>query len=321
MAKSKKEEEKTSLEKVTETLSAAFKGMAEQMQQLGNSLQRVVTMGLAATNEGNRLAYAWTLFSRQIASVFLPTINFVIDKLQQMTLWFRSLTGDQQRLIESLGSMALVFAMMAPVLTLLTTVLSPLNLLIAGLASALYAFFTQTDAGKAILDYVAQAAEAVWVVMNNIGLTMAIISDDIDIAIASVLACFAGLGLEIFKFVDRIVSYIPFLGGASEALHAFVEEGQAEFDKLVAVANKEAGASYKRKPTSGGGGSARTDVTPSGFAFESLTASFERITSAANKQDIARDTLAVARRSMGWLEIIADEMRRSDTSGGGGADY
>lgn len=317
MAKSKKEEEKTSLEKVTETLSAAFKGMAEQMQQLGNSLQRVVTMGLAATNEGNRLAYAWTLFSRQIASVFLPTINFVIDKLQQMTLWFRSLTGDQQRIIESLGKMALGFAMLSPIIGILMAVLSPLNLLIAALGSLLYVFFTQSALGKSILKAITDATLNMNDVLDYLGLTMAVISDDIAIAVDSVLACFAGLGLAIFKFVDNIVSYIPFMGSASDALHAFVQQGQAQFDALVASANREAGASYKKRDK----GSPKTEVTPSGFAFESLTASFERITSAANKQDIARDTLAVARRSMGWLEIIAGEMRRSDTTGGGGADY
>ncbi|WP_206688101.1 hypothetical protein, partial [Streptococcus pseudopneumoniae] len=91
--------------------------------------------------------------------------------------------------------------------------------------------------------------------------------------------------LAIFKFVDNIVSYIPFMGMASDALHAFVVEGQAQFDALVASANREAGASYKKRGSSSGG-AARTDVTPSGFAFESLTASVSRAMSCLLAADV-----------------------------------
>ena len=304
---------------LTDAFAGIAKGFAKQMQELGSSLQRLVTAGLASTNEGNRLSYTWMLFSRQIASIFLPTINYVIVKLQQMTEWFKKLTGDQQRLIESIGSLALGFVMLGPVIGIVMAVLSPLTMLIAGLGGVLYVFFTQSALGKAIMATVVEAVSQMGGILEWVADVFAVVSDVVAVAIDSVLAVFVGLGVAIMDFVASILEYVPFLGDAAAKMREWTDAGQAQLDLLVKSANREIG---KRDKTEGPG-SSRTDVNPSGFGFESLSASFERITSAANKQDLAKDALTVSKKQLIVLEAIQAGVQGA-TPGqayGGGKDF
>ena len=61
-----------------------------------------VRAGLTATAEGERIAYLFGMISREVASVFLPIIRDLINVLQRVLNFFRSLTGEQQRLISML---------------------------------------------------------------------------------------------------------------------------------------------------------------------------------------------------------------------------
>lgn len=55
--------------------------------------------GLRGTAAGASLSLHFQLLSREIANVFLPTITGVLDKLNAVVNWFRSLSGEQQQSI------------------------------------------------------------------------------------------------------------------------------------------------------------------------------------------------------------------------------
>src|SRR5262249_54126065 len=59
-----------------------------------------VRAGLAGTAQGNLLAVQFQLLSRQVASIFLPTINALTDGIQRLRVWMEGLTGVQQKLIQ-----------------------------------------------------------------------------------------------------------------------------------------------------------------------------------------------------------------------------
>lgn len=57
-----------------------------------------VTAGMAGTLEGNRMTLAWQQLSREIAAVFLPVIQKVMDVLFSAVNWFRGLSEGAQNL-------------------------------------------------------------------------------------------------------------------------------------------------------------------------------------------------------------------------------
>ena len=261
-------------------LAKMMSDFAKQTQELGAALQRVVTMGLQGTAEGNRLAFAWTMLSRQIASVFLPVINYVTEKILALAGWFKGLTVEGQGIIRIFGGIALGFAMLSPLLAIVSAVLSPMAVLFGAIAGALSLFFTQSTVGKAIIEALGAAVDWLTSKWGDIIDALDLVGFSIGVAFDSVVAAFASLGLAILKFIDNIVSYIPFMGDASKALHEFVQQGQTEVDQLVASANREFVPRDRTKGKEAGG-----QVNPSGFGNETIAPSWERVMSAANKQD------------------------------------
>lgn len=63
---------------------------------LTGSVMGFVAAGLRGTQEGNALAYRFQLLSQQIAAIFLPIIDKVIDYLGRIVSWFQNLSGEQQ---------------------------------------------------------------------------------------------------------------------------------------------------------------------------------------------------------------------------------
>lgn len=98
-------------EKAAYSLGQTLSGAA----RLGaGSLLALSTAGLAGTQEGNKLVYSFQMLGREIAAVALPAIRAAIEGMQNLTAWFRELTGKQQ---ESL----LKWAGLATGLTLIAT--------------------------------------------------------------------------------------------------------------------------------------------------------------------------------------------------------
>jgi hypothetical protein len=93
-------------------VSAAAIGLAvTAFQSLTNAARGWVQTGLQGTTTGNLLATQFQFLGREVAAVFLPTLNAVIDRVRDLTNWFRRLTGDQQdnirRWVEAAGAFVL----------------------------------------------------------------------------------------------------------------------------------------------------------------------------------------------------------------------
>jgi hypothetical protein len=88
-------------------------------QLLTNAARSWVSAGMAGTAHGNLLALQFTMLSREIAGVFVPTINLAIRGIEKITAWFRSLTGEQQgnirRWVEAAAAMTIVYGIVGMV--------------------------------------------------------------------------------------------------------------------------------------------------------------------------------------------------------------
>lgn len=84
-------------------LSIAAQGTGEPIQRLSQAIAPMtmrlwgfVTAGVAASSTGQILGYRFQELSRQIGSLFVPQINWVVSKLTDLVRWFQRLSGEQQ---------------------------------------------------------------------------------------------------------------------------------------------------------------------------------------------------------------------------------
>ncbi len=63
------------------------------------ALLKYINAGISGTTVGEHLSFQFQELNRQIAALFLPAIEKVIQKLTQLTQWFRNLSGEQQQQI------------------------------------------------------------------------------------------------------------------------------------------------------------------------------------------------------------------------------
>jgi hypothetical protein len=85
--------------KKSKTLEALGRvtGAAERgFNALTGTVMGFVRAGLAGTVQGAALEMRWRFLSREVANVFMPTIETAIDMIGQATNWFRNLSGTQQ---------------------------------------------------------------------------------------------------------------------------------------------------------------------------------------------------------------------------------
>lgn len=140
---------------------------------LVSSISNFSRMGLQGTGVANLIGAQMQFISREIASIFLPSLNQTVEVLQRLHGFFRNLSGTQQdfirRLVES-SAVALVLATVLPKVTVAVGALiggvQALSLTALGLTGslsgglvpllqvagvALGAFFVGTDKGREIL--------------------------------------------------------------------------------------------------------------------------------------------------------------------------
>lgn len=281
-----------------------------KMIAFGAAIYGIAQAGLAGTTEGNKLSYVWTLFSRQVASLFLPAIDFIINGLIRLTEWMRNLSGENQSLIMSIGLAGIAFKSLMPLLGMLQAVFSPMAIAVAVLAETLIQFFTGTTEGQMMLSAIMAVAGAALAVFADV---FKIVVDALVTAFQFMYRAFVQVAIWIGGLVETILDWIPGMGEATEAVKKWRENAEAN---LLAMENKGFGADSKVNKDK-----KRSDVNPSGFNFESLSASFERITSDANKKDL---TLDIAKQQLKQQEKIAEGIDKiaqngwGDTSGGGG---
>lgn len=284
------------LQNVVSDLTNAFKSLATQVQSLGNSLQRLATAGISATAEGNRLSFMWLMFSRQIAGIFLPVVNLAINALSTLTQWFKSLTGEGQSIAMSISLVAVGMKVLLPIFNLLKGVFSPVALALGLLLEALMQFFQGTAEGQMIMDGLAVVAEFFMKVFAAMGEVFKVVVDALVVGFQLIVRGLSWLFLKIVEIVESIISWIPGLEDWAESIKKFREDVQRNVDAMF---ERPLGADPKVNKEK-----KRSDVNPSGFGFESLSASFERITSAANKTDLAREQLDVQKKQLAKQDLM-----------------
>jgi phage-related protein len=99
-----------------------------------------VTAGLAGTGQAERLGQALQSLSREIAGIFLPVVEKVIDGVKKVTSWFEQLSGHQQdqimRWTAAAGAALFMLAIFPKIVTGITAVIGAIRAVTAALAAA-----------------------------------------------------------------------------------------------------------------------------------------------------------------------------------------
>lgn len=292
-----------------------FQSLAQSLQNVGSSLQRLATAGIAATTEGNKLAYTWTLFTRQIASIFLPVLDIVIGAMLRLTEWMRGLSGEGQSLAMNIGLASVAAKVLIPALTMLRSIFSPIALAVGLLFEGLMQFFTGTAEGAALLSALSEIMAIFTPIIGAFGTVFKVVVDALVSAFQFMYRAFVQIAIWIGGLVETILDWIPGMGDATEAVKKWRENAEAN---LLAMENKGFGADSKVNKDK-----QRRDVTPAGFAFESLSASFERITAEANKKDLAKEALDTNKAQLEEQKKTNELIAKNGwgTTSGGGGDF
>jgi hypothetical protein len=162
-------------------------------QQLTQAARSWVNAGLAGTGHGAALSLQFELLSRQIAGVFVPTINLVIRLVSELTSWFRSLGGEQQAMIRRWVEAAAVMIVVSQVASRLSsTIMGAIGSVVMGIVSVAGAIITTVI--PAITTLASVAATAGTAVAVQLALATAGISVLIG-GIALAAAALASLGI------------------------------------------------------------------------------------------------------------------------------
>jgi hypothetical protein len=91
-------------------MAEVFKGAAQSASGLGAALapvtghlQGMVMAGINASHFGQILGYQFAELNRQMASIFVPTVQTVSARLNDLIRWFRGLSGEQQATLRQWG--------------------------------------------------------------------------------------------------------------------------------------------------------------------------------------------------------------------------
>lgn len=257
-----------------------FLGMARVMGEINGTIKGLVNAGFAGTVEANRLGLAWTLLSRQIASLFLPVLNTLTTVIQQITSFFAGLTGYGQSLAATFAMVISGFASVLGIMPLLHGMLgglaklfSPMTMGIGLLIQVLTDFFTGTEEGRMMLGMIADVMSFFGGIMKIVGEAFKVVVDAVVVAFQWIVRAMTWVVIKIAGLIETILDWIPGLGDAAESVKRFRENAQANLDKMVD------GGYGAKKATS----AKRNDVTPANFRFEEIGAAFERITMAGAK--------------------------------------
>lgn len=266
-----------SMQDMQRTLKVATQAFSDFTQKLMD----LAKVGLQGTQEANRLSFAWMLLTKQIASLFVPTINAVTGMIQRLTGYFAGLSGTGQAMWAMWSEVSIAIAalvvrlpIMAGLFKALYAIMSPWTLALAVLLQGLMDFLNGTTEGRAIMGLLTEAFEGLKAIMGAAGDVMKTAVDVITKSFQLFVRSFAWLGIKLMEIIEWIISWIPGLEGVVESIKKFRQETQASLDVAVAQGLGAKGA-VKDKP--------RTNVSLANGQFESLGAAFQRVTEQANR--------------------------------------
>ncbi len=208
----------------------ALKGKMAQLGQATSSafggatsmITSFARAGLSGTTMGERLGLQFQLLSREIASLFIPVLERVIDVLQSVTSWFRNLSGPQQSFIGGIAAAGIALVAvaaiipriigglqgMAAVFTLLSA--NPFVALV-GLIAAL---LVGTESGRSALGRLAAAFGPIVTAVGQLFAALKPVIDLLGNVVGAVADFIGGIASGIASGIEAVTD---FLGFTSEA--------------------------------------------------------------------------------------------------------
>jgi len=274
-----------------------------------------VQAGLQGTTQSMQLGVGMQFLSREIASVFTPTINAAIASIHSMVDWFHRLSGDQQAIIRNA---VLLSAGFLGTVTVLKSVITHVQMLgeamrviflhnpVLAITAAFVGMLMASKEGRNVLLDLAEAFKPVAVAMGEIVHAFAPLVD----IVAQVFGFIATIIEPILSGFGKLIAYIITATVALKLLGvqmaAFNAISWANPFVLIAAAAASVFAIVKGMEWASGGprgGQKREDLTLAGKGFESIETTWLRLQESVNKQDYARDQTE-------YLRQIAENTRR-----------
>lgn len=292
---------------------------------LAGTVLSYVRAGLQGTAEGEVIGLRFQQISREVANLFVPAIHAGIDALTAVVGWFRSLDGRQQENLgrwAALGVSALFVAQAMPkvaagiemVGVALKAALAgnPVGLILVATA-ALVGLLGNTEKGRAALEKLGAVA------VNTLGPVLE--------RLAGVLEDVADKLAEAADALGPVVDQLGTLGGTAgggrghglgNILGAatgapLAALGVDPLAPLVAATGlplarlfgdpQNAEARRSRGPRD------RQELTPRGGGFESVTETFRRLQTAANRTDIPQRQLDTQRNILTFMQTAFSAAR------------
>lgn len=299
------------------------------------SLLGFVRAGLQGTGVGAQLNYQMQVLSREITQLFLPAIRFVIDKLQQVNQWFRSLSGAQQEqygrwVLITLGVLAAIVVLTKLIAVaklagaaLMTIVSNPVLLGFALAAAAIGTMIYKLQELKAMTANVVSEFERFQrgeiyesdVKDNPAFKRIQSIKDEAEKAKAIEEEIAAGLKrqeaaqkavLDLEKKSDVGLGWAIRTGEADQRVKA--QLGEAQNLELLGRMREALQKGEEFKPLEGSPGKGRNELAFGGKGFESVAETFKRIQVAALKTGPGVDE-----QQLSVLREIRDNQRQEAT--------
>jgi len=175
-------------------LAQGAAGLGQALAPVSMGLFGFVTAGVAASVAGQVIGQRMEELSRQIASLFLPQINWLIDRLTALVRWFQSLSGEQQAQLRQWG-------LLIAGLTATALLLPHLIALFQGLQAAAVALRVA---------FVALAASNPFLLLGTV-LGAAVLS---TVSLQDVTATFLDISKEVAQPFRELLGVLREIGGA-----------------------------------------------------------------------------------------------------------
>lgn len=235
---------KAGLESVAVRVAAAKAGF----QAMTGSIQGWIRAGMQGTAVGNYLTIQMQYLSREIASVFLPTIRMVIQAVTSMVQWFRNLSGDQQnfirRMVEAAAAMVLVSAILPRLIGGVIALASAIGVGSGGLVpllgfvvTAMAGIAVGTEGGRTALGRFAESIRPLLSMLATLGRTIGdAFGQFAESALPAVIGLFNALVPAVVAVVGAVVQAGQAIGEAfGPALRAIMASIEPMIRAVVPV--------------------------------------------------------------------------------------
>lgn len=234
-----------------EQFGAAVKAVQPALVRMGQTIQEVgkraavafgiatsavmsfVRAGLEGTVQGQQLRLQWQLLSREIAGLAVPAIRALLHGIQQVTAWFRSLSGEQQAVlvrIVSVGAAFMAASLILPKLIVGVKALGGVLVLLAAnpvlaIVTALGALVLSSQEGRSALGHIFDAIRPALRAVGDLFKAIWNLIQPIIEALGKVLPPLVEALLPLFEAVAEVIkTIVGFVTDVVNGIRTVLEE-------------------------------------------------------------------------------------------------